>query len=464
MEERLITHLDECLAAVEEGDGIESCLARYPDGADELAPLLRISLALESLPQPGPRITVTQAAMKAFLAEAERRRAHSRGGLVRIWVSVTGVWAEILRLISAPAKATPVRALATAVLALALAFLIGGGVIHAASGSLPGDPLYGFKLLGEDVQRALTLSEAGRVHLEGTFSARRVNEVRQLLTTGRREEVTFGGLLREQSGDQWHIDDIPVIVNADTRVQAEPPPLAFIEIHGITQPDGTVLALLIETEGGEIIGLIEAIHPGIWQIAGQHIRVNQKAYLENELQLGDCVEVHARRFPDGTLLALEVERTEGCQDDPASRGDTDGFEGPSLISPTTLTPGPPPSPTLLPTPSVTPIPEPTFTPSPTIEPDDDDDHEDEARPTWEAPPAPSSPPDDSVPVPTSEPDDDDDDKVGGADSGGDEDSGRVDGDDDVDDSAGGYGDDDEDDHDGTVDSDNDDDDDGKSGG
>ncbi len=389
MEEQLSTHLEQCLEAIAAGDSVESCLARYLDEVGELAPLLQIALALESLPQPGPSEVTARAARSRFLGEVARWRQATQ----------TGRWARLRQRLSLPTWPAPVRALASAALSLAFVLLIGGGVIYAASGSLPGDPLYGFKLLGEDVQRALTFKHEARIHLEERFTERRQDEVRQLLAMGRQEKVTFGGLLRERGDGTWHVEDIPVTVNVDTRGQAEPTANTFIEVHGITQADGTVLALLVEIEGVEIIGPVEVIGPDRWQVAGQRVLVDAQTYIQAGLRVGDWADVHARRFPAGTLLALEIERIQ-VPPQVHPEGETPTPTPRLSTTPTAV----PASPTLTRTPSPTPSPAVIVTPSPTAEPGGDD--EEEVTPTLQPTSTPTVPP----PLPSPTPDDDEDDE------------------------------------------------------
>lgn len=475
MEERLITHLDECLAAIEAGESLEGCLARYPDEADQLAPLLRIALALEDIPQPGPSGATIGTAKTRFLAEAERRRASAQKGRVQrgsVGSSaerITGVWSRIMGQVSTKRWTAPAQGLGTAALALALVLLIGGGAIHAASGSLPGDPLYGFKLLGEDIQRAFTLSYDGRMRLEETFTERRLTEVGHLLTLGRQEEVVFGGLLRERTGDQWRVAAIPVVLNTQTQVQGDLEIGLYVQIQGITQADGTVLARSVEIAGEKIIGRIEIIGPNHWRVAGKQIQVDDRTYLPDQLQVGDCAEVRARRFSDGTLLALEIERSAACSPEDQGR-EEDGTATPTP----TASPAPTPTATLTATPSPTamstatptaspnvtatlsktPTPKATATPLPSAEPDDDDD-DGEATPTIQPPPTSTSSPPVQSPEPTDDAGDDDDD------DGNDNDDNSNDNDDDGgndDDDDGGNDDDDDggNDNDGDSSNDNDD--------
>jgi hypothetical protein len=421
-EEQLMTVLDECLAAMRAGESIEKCLTRYPDHAGQLAPLLRIAVALEQLPQPGPSLSTAAPAKVRFLNAAEQRRASA----------ATSLWDRLKNRLTMPGLPTPVRALATAAVTLALVVLIGGGVIYASSGSLPGDPLYGFKLLGEDIRLALTFSHDGRIRMEETFTEHRRDEVRQLLAKGRQESVAFGGLLRSRSNGDWLVEDIPVTISTDTRLQADPALRTFVEIHGVTLPSGTVLAALVEIEGAEIIGLIENIAPHRWHVAGLPIQVDDRTHIEAGLRVGDCVEAHTRRFDDDTLLAMEIERTDLCHDagvvdQPTPTPTTPPTATPSstaTASPTatagatgtpTLTRTPPPTPTATadathaprptetpsPSPTVTPMPFPTVTSTPTSQPTQIDD-----EPTPTVTPQPTEEDDDgdatATPRPTDE--------------------------------------------------------------
>ena len=65
--------LAECLASLERGRSVEECLARYPELARELEPLLRTALGLQRTYTVGPRPSFQRAARQRFLAAARRR-------------------------------------------------------------------------------------------------------------------------------------------------------------------------------------------------------------------------------------------------------------------------------------------------------------------------------------------------------------------------------------------------------
>jgi len=64
--------LAECLDSVESGDSIEECLARHPELARELEPLLRTAVGLQQLFDVDPRPSFQRAARQRFITAALR--------------------------------------------------------------------------------------------------------------------------------------------------------------------------------------------------------------------------------------------------------------------------------------------------------------------------------------------------------------------------------------------------------
>jgi hypothetical protein len=62
---------------------------------------------------------------------------------------------------------------------------------------------------------------------------------------------------------------------------------------------------------GEIVkwkGILQAIAGSTWIIDGRAVQVTGNTKIHGDPRIGDRVEVKARRQPDGTLVALEIER------------------------------------------------------------------------------------------------------------------------------------------------------------
>jgi uncharacterized protein DUF5667 len=64
--------------------------------------------------------------------------------------------------------------------AAVLAVFVVAGATSAAASSLPGDPLYGVKRAGEDVQLAFTFDDVARMHLLSEITDRRLAELAEI--------------------------------------------------------------------------------------------------------------------------------------------------------------------------------------------------------------------------------------------------------------------------------------------
>lgn len=128
--------LEQCLEALRRGAGDpEALAARYPAYADRLRPLLETASRLRTVDLPPPRPEAVRRGRARVVAAARHRgvpaTSRAMGGR-RGWVS------------------------ALLTVGLLLALLFGGGAlgVRAAEASLPGDPLYGVKLLAESAELA----------------------------------------------------------------------------------------------------------------------------------------------------------------------------------------------------------------------------------------------------------------------------------------------------------------------
>jgi hypothetical protein len=140
--------------------------------------LLRLSVQLSELsPAPVPDPAFRLRARNRMLSLAAERRASrwSPSGVAR-------------RLTARPGLRLALSGAAVA----AFAF---GGLTVAAAGSLPGQPLYGYKTGLEEVQLALTLDPNANAQLRLSFAQRRLEEAKQLIARG---QVAAGVSLVDQ--------------------------------------------------------------------------------------------------------------------------------------------------------------------------------------------------------------------------------------------------------------------------
>ena len=164
------TILDDCLERIlVGGESIESCLTRYRQYADELEPLLQTALATRRAAlaiEPSPEFKArARYQFHATLNEmATQKRPRSFGWRPRF------NWAV------------------AASLALSL-MLSTGGVVAAASNSMPDSPLYQVKLATEQIQLMLTTSPEGKAELNAKLADRRLDEIVSMAAAGNVELI-----------------------------------------------------------------------------------------------------------------------------------------------------------------------------------------------------------------------------------------------------------------------------------
>ena len=166
MAERFENILDGCLERLRQGESLEQCLARYPDRAAELEPLLRVAMASQraaSLVEPRPEFKArTRYEMQSQLHDKERKSEPKKSGLVG-WVPK---WAVV-------------------VASVVLIFLLAGtGTVAASSTSMPDDTLYPVKLATERVQLRLSRGNISKARVTVRLADRRIKEIVYLAKKG----------------------------------------------------------------------------------------------------------------------------------------------------------------------------------------------------------------------------------------------------------------------------------------
>jgi hypothetical protein len=170
--------LAESLAALEQGEGLEAVLARYPGEASELRPLLEMAAWMGTA-----RATVEPRAgfVKASRARLLERLAEPQ---LSVWQRLGVWWSGLYR-----GGRRYALQLAVVVVMLACLVLGSSGIAYASQGTLPGDALYPVKLGVEQVQLWANLDPAEEVRLHMQFSQRRVEEIEALVSLGRYQDV-----------------------------------------------------------------------------------------------------------------------------------------------------------------------------------------------------------------------------------------------------------------------------------
>lgn len=237
--------LEEATSRLEQGETVEDCLARYPEYAGRLEPLLRMAAfsmrALGYVEPPseaalavGKRRLLAVAARRRLLAAAQRKPAPQPRGFLNLFP-------------------LPMRRLATAALVMLVLVVVGGGLAMASAGSLPGDFLYPVKLATERVRLLLTFDTQARDQLLAEFTQERRAEVIAILEAGRRVSVRFEGTLESFDDVVWIIDGLEVALDANTLIEGNPVVGATVAVEGLALGDSSLLAIRLTVEVAEEI-------------------------------------------------------------------------------------------------------------------------------------------------------------------------------------------------------------------
>ena len=167
--------LDECLDMVLKGEqSVEACLRRYPNHAEEMAPLLQLAQEVKGTLDYTPSTAAKTKARLLMQAAIARQQSRKERG----WQ-----WPGWLRMTGPPRWAVGV---ATIVLVMAIG---GTGVVAASSDSMPDQPLYPVKRTVEEARLVLTFSSNGKAQLHARFADRRVEEIAILSRQGNIKRV-----------------------------------------------------------------------------------------------------------------------------------------------------------------------------------------------------------------------------------------------------------------------------------
>jgi hypothetical protein len=196
--------LDECLQQLNRGQAdMESCLARYPEQAAALRPLLQTASLLRAapVPRPSPAAKAT-GRQQLLLAVARRRQAQAQArylappemyrgqapfAFLRSWGQSL---AASLSWLLAPPK--PARALAWVAAVLLILAVSGAGVVGVAARSSLDSPLYPVRLVSEQVQLFLTPGAEAKARRQVSLTQQHLAEIEALRQQGRLDSGLAG--------------------------------------------------------------------------------------------------------------------------------------------------------------------------------------------------------------------------------------------------------------------------------
>lgn len=316
---KLFDALDVCLQEIENGADLESVLARYPDLAGELRPILKTAMKAKAASVLEPSVEVVRRGRARVLQQASVMR-------------------EV--------KAAPRRRVIPAFQRLAISFSLAAlllmsstGLLNASASALPGENLYPVKRGWENIRLFLIFDQQARNLLKFEFENERLYEVSKLLAEGRGETIQFAGIFMQLSG-KTYVSGVPVLLPAGMDVPTEGASVivsgrtnsqGIVEIislelmpDGALVPEGKPVEVELESDFGpggealyEIEGILDAV--SVNSLVIEDITV----YLDNpssdwQLCIGMLIEVKGYYAADGRFMAVEVEGKGSCSHDQAS--------------------------------------------------------------------------------------------------------------------------------------------------
>ena len=220
--------LEKCLSEIEQGADVDTVLFRYPEFADELRPVLEASVQAKGMAVPAPSSDVVRRNRAKILQHAAEMRESKVKSSSRIW-------------------SASLRRVTVTLVVVVMLFVSGTGLVRAASTTIPGDNLYPVKRTWEDVLLLFTFNSQIKEQLEFEHENERLEELNELFAEGRSAKVDFAGYVTRQTGNEWRVSGVSVVISPQTDLPNEPVTIGdAVRIVGQTQSDGTVLANRVE--------------------------------------------------------------------------------------------------------------------------------------------------------------------------------------------------------------------------
>jgi hypothetical protein len=290
---QIVEALEACLGQMQAGASLQQALRAYPQWAEELRPLLLAAQSAQAYGKDIPIPKAAQARSKAGFLQAARLRSQVRPEVF--------AWRFGLALVAVLIVFASVAATTAAVSARAL----------------PGEALYPVKIASERTRLLLVGAPLKRLELQQSFDEERLHEVETLsqryhnTASNHPQEVTFAGNLSQMQSTEWVVGGVRVIVSPEVSGSSTIQPGDYVEVQGVLQPDGSVLASQIQERQVDISGKLEAIGPNNWIVSGITFAVHPETQILGAPTVGSTIHIHAFWLADGSLIAQLVEVTGG---------------------------------------------------------------------------------------------------------------------------------------------------------
>jgi len=220
--------LEVCLTELESGADIETVLFRYPEYAPDLRPILETAAKAKQVAVPAPTQDVLKRNKAKILQRAAELREARENNARRLW-------------------SVPLRRVTAGLIVTILLFASGTGLVSASTNSVPGDNLYPVKRSWENFTLFFAFDMVHREELELEYEHERLDELQELFTEGRSATVDFSGYVTRQSGNEWRISGVTIVISQQTLL-SDDVILQGSAVHviGTIDPGGFVVANSVE--------------------------------------------------------------------------------------------------------------------------------------------------------------------------------------------------------------------------
>ena len=184
--------LDLCIERIAAGESLEACLADYPEHANELEALLKITQSLYTLPLLNGAESAAQAGLQAMVDKVDEAPlvlpffSRNKTRFINFFegISKTIFFSKENLMLRKPLFAT----------FLVLIALFAGTTMTAAAAqdALPGDALYAVKTSVEDLRLGMSWDTAAEAEQSLLLADQRLQEINELLAQNRFEDVAVG--------------------------------------------------------------------------------------------------------------------------------------------------------------------------------------------------------------------------------------------------------------------------------
>ncbi len=144
------------------------------------------------------------------------------------------------------------------------------------------------------------------------------------------EVQEFKGVLNAVTATAWTVDTRVFTVTDQTIFEGEPALGDVVEVTFHDDGAGGSIADRISKEdapGGEVdfMGIVEAIGDSSWTISGQVVAVDASTQIIGSPQVGDNVEVEARKAADGSLTATKIKKEDAVEQEVEFTGNVESI-------------------------------------------------------------------------------------------------------------------------------------------